>query len=154
MERSTKKCDVITRTTASVGETEYVVKENKFGNAINKLGELEDIMEKYNIEYPNMLDFYLQTINNLNIQNDNLRTELAELKQKAIVPKFKIGDKVYAIIDTFAYTDVFPVEIRDAHLLYEVWDGQDTTKQHFTRIFATKAEAEQKLAEIKGKKHE
>jgi hypothetical protein len=66
------------------------------------------------------------------------------------VPKFKVGDKVYAIIDTFAYTDVLPIEIRDTHLLYEVWDGQDTTKQHYTRIFATKEEAEAKLEELKG----
>lgn len=78
----------------------------------------------------------------------DLEQELAELKQKAVVPKFKIGDKVYAIIDTFAYTGVFSVEIRDTHLLYEVWDGQDITEQHFSRIFATQEEAEQKLAEI------
>ena len=77
--------------------------------------------------------------------------ELEEQLKNAIVPKFKIGDKVYAIIDTFAYTDVFPVEIRDTHLLYEVWDGEDTTKQHFTRIFATKEEAEAKLQELQEK---
>ena len=77
-------------------------------------------------------------------------SELEEQLKNAIVPKFKIGDKVYAIIDTFAYTDVFPVEIRDTHLLYEVWDGEDTTKQHFTRIFATKEEAQAKLKELQG----
>ena len=76
--------------------------------------------------------------------------ELEEQLKNAIVPKFKVGDKVYAIIDTFAYTDVLPIEIRDTHLLYEVWDGQDTTKQHYTRIFATKAEAQAKLEELKG----
>ena len=80
-------------------------------------------------------------------QKDQRIAELEEQLKNAIVPKFKIGDKVYAIIDTFAYTDVFPVEIRDTHLLYEVWDGEDTTKQHFTRIFATKAEALAKLKE-------
>lgn len=66
-----------------------------------------------------------------------------------IEPKFKQGDKCYGIIDTFAYTDVFPVEIRDTHLLYEVWDGEDTTKQHSTRIFATEEEARAKLEELK-----
>ena len=76
--------------------------------------------------------------------------ELEEQLKNAIVPKYKTGDKVYAIIDTFAYTGVFPVEIRDNHLLYEVWDGQDTTKQHHTRIFATKEEAQAKLEELKG----
>lgn len=85
---------------------------------------------------------------------DQLIAELEEQLKNAIVPKFKIGDKVYAIIDTFAYTDVFPVEIRDTYLLYEVWDGEDTTKQHFTRIFATKEEAEAKLQQMKGNNYE
>ena len=79
-------------------------------------------------------------------------SELEEQLKNAIVPKFKVGDKVYAIIDTWAYTSVFPVEIRDTHLLYDVWDGEDTTKQHFTRIFATKEEAEAKLQELQGEK--
>ncbi len=77
--------------------------------------------------------------------------ELEEQLKNAIVPKYKAGDKVYGIIDTWAYTDVFPVEIRGNHLLYEVWDGEDTTKQHSTRIFATKAEAEAKLKELTAK---
>ena len=75
--------------------------------------------------------------------------ELEEQLKNSIRPKFKIGDKVYAIIDTWAYTDVFPVEIRGSHLIYEVWDGEDTTKQHSTRIFATKEEAEAKLEELR-----
>ena len=83
------------------------------------------------------------------IESKQRIAELEEQLKNSIVPKFKVGDKVYAIIDTFAYTDVLPVEIRDTHLLYEVWDGQDTTKQHFTRIFATKEEAEAKLEELK-----
>ncbi len=126
---------------------------------MTKLGELEDVLEEFELTSAEDLRNYLNFKTNmaiwegeLNYKNKiaELEQELAELKQKAIVPKFKIGDKVYAIIDTFAYTGVFPVEIRDTHLLYVVWDGQDITKQHFTRIFATKEEAEQKLAEIGG----
>ena len=83
---------------------------------------------------------------------DQRIAELEEQLKNAIVPKFKVGDKVYAIIDTFAYTDVLQVEIRDTHLLYEVWDGQDTTKQHHTRIFATEEEAQAKLKELGEKK--
>lgn len=93
-------------------------------------------------------DNYIDLLN----QQEERIAELEEQLKNAIVPKFKIGDKVYAIIDTFAYTDVFPVEIRYSHLLYEVWDGQDTTKQHHTRIFATKAEAIAKLKELGEKK--
>ena len=83
---------------------------------------------------------------------DQRIAELEELLKNAIVPKYKTGDKVYGIINTWAYTDVFPVEIRGNHLLYEVWDGEDTTKQHSTRIFATKEEAEAKLKELGEKK--
>lgn len=136
------------------------------GTSINKLGELEDVLEKHKIKN---LEGYISALiearnfaikeRNTNfsryiketIKNEELETELAELKQKAIVPKYKTGDKVYGIIDTWAYTDVLPVEIRGICLLYEVWDGENTTKQHYTRIFATKEEAEQKLAEIGGK---
>lgn len=174
-------------TEISLGETEYTCKKYIIGEAINKLGELEDVLEKYSIESVEKLEDYLtpklfcyaklsENLDELKkyyqcepiIHIDtcepqvelitdkikDLEQELAELKQTAIVPKFKIGDKVYAIIDTFAYTDVFPVEIRDTYLLYEVWDGEDTTKQHFTRIFATKEEAEAKLQQMKGNNYE
>lgn len=87
-------------------------------------------------------------------KQENRIAELEEQLRNAIVPKFKIGDKVYGIIDTFAYTDVLPIEIRDTHLLYEVWDGQDTTKQHHTRIFATKEEAQAKLRELQGENND
>lgn len=136
------------------------------GKFIDKLGELEDVLEKHKIKN---LDEYISALiearnfaikeRNTNfsryiketIKNEELETELAELKQKAIVPKYKTGDKVYGIIDTWAYTDVLPIEIRGICLLYEVWDGENTTKQHYTRIFATKEEAEQKLVKLKGK---
>lgn len=154
MERLTKKYNAIIRTTASVGETEYVVKENKFGKAINKLGELEDIMEKYNIEYPNMLDSYLQTIKNINIQNANLQTELIELKQKAIVPKFERQSHIYG----FACGRIKPYVVI-AYLDNTITLCEDVQSNTFefcnnAYLVETKEEAEQKLAEIKGKKHE
>ena len=130
-------------------------------DVVDKLGELEDVLEKWHIENLEELKTRLHACQVYHLQNNsnetlihNLKSELAKLKQKAIVPKYKTGDKVYGIIDTLAYTDVLPVEIRDTCLLYEVWDGENTTKQHYTRIFATKEEAEQKLAEIKGEKDE
>ena len=107
---------------------------------------LEEIYDEQIDDYPSN-----QSICGILNQQAQRIAELEEQLKNAIVPKFKIGDKVYAIIDTFAYTDVFPVEIRDTHLLYEVWDGEDTTKQHFTRIFATKEEAEAKLRELTAK---
>ena len=143
----------------SLGETEYTCKKYIIGEAINKLGELEDILESWHIESLEELKTRLHDCQVYHLENNsnetlihNLKNELAELKQKAIVPKYKTGDKVYGIIDTWAYTDVRPVEIRGTHLLYEVWDGEDTTKQHSTRIFATKEEAQAKLKELGEKK--
>ena len=131
MERLTKKYNVITRTTASVGETEYIVKENKFGNAINKLGELEDVLEKFNIGYAAQLDSIL-TVNRTNtlidienkeileLKNANLKSELAELKQKAIVlekafelacdPRDDWGGKEYSGTEFDNYHDYFIAE--------------------------------------------
>ena len=55
--------------------------------AINKLGELEDILEKHNIESVEELDLILQGLKNIHQENANLKQELAQLKQNAIVPK-------------------------------------------------------------------
>lgn len=162
MERLTEKVNDYWKTNDKAHIYYLDTNESVFvGNAIDRLAELEDVLEKFNIDDATQLDSILNSIRTntlidiqnkeiLELENANLRTELAELKQKAIVPKYKTGDKVYGIIDTWAYTDVRPVEIRGTHLLYEVWDGEDTTKQHSTRIFTTKEEAEQKLAEVKG----
>lgn len=156
MERLTKKCDVITRTTASVGETEYVVKENKFGKAINKLGELEDIMEKYNIEYPNVLDSYLQTINNLNAQNTDLEQELAELKQKAIVPK---EDKFVIVSNAWKHNKKYGIaKIQQVITDHYILQTNDYLGSYFPCIqygeFKTLEEAEHKFAEVKEGKDE
>ena len=78
----------------------------------------------------NEQDYELKKLNQENIklikENQQLKqqqriAELEEQLKNAIVPKYKTGDKVYGIIDTLAYTDVLPVEIRDTCLLYEVW---------------------------------
>ena len=110
--------------------------QETFGNNTSKFIDLLNT-EMYGLKISN-LEHKLE-------EKDQRIAELEEQLKNAIVPKFKQGDKCYAIIDTMAYTDVLPVEIRGYHLLYEVWDGQDTTKQHFTRIFATKEEALVKL---------
>ena len=80
-----------------------------------------------------------------------LEQELAEFKEKAIVPRFKKGDTAYAIIDTAFYTDVFKVNVLDTELCYRVDRGDnDISTQHYTRLFATEQEAQEKLKEIQG----
>lgn len=167
MERLTKKYNIITRTTALVGEIEYVVKEDKFGNAVNKLGKLEDILEKYNMENINMLDDIINSIRTntlidienkeiLELENANLKSELAELKQKAIVPKFKIGQEVWAIsvyrkdcVDNFIIQEIC---FCSRYGLYYKTNMGINLYEYYFDVFATKEEAEQKLAEIKGEK--
>lgn len=82
-----------------------------------------------------------------------LITENAELKarlERAVEPEFTKGDKAYAIMDTLFFTDVFPVEIKSVDIVYEVFDGEQITTQHCTRIFTDRAAAEARLAELKG----
>ena len=74
--------------------------------------------------------------------------ELRERKKKAVELQFSNGDEVYAIMDTLLYTDVIPVTIKSADVVYEVFDGEQITTQHRTRIFATRAEAEARLKEL------
>lgn len=84
-----------------------------------------------------------------------LTAENAELKarlDKAVELQFSNGDEVYAIMDTLLYTGVIPVTIKSADVVYEVFDGEQTTTQHRTRIFTTRAEAEARLKELKGDK--
>lgn len=55
-------------TEISLGETEYTCKKYITGEAIKKLGELEDILEKYDIETTEELDGVLKPL----IDNDKL----------------------------------------------------------------------------------
>lgn len=86
----------------------------------------------------------------LTAENAELRARLG----KAVEFQFSNGDEAYAIMDTLLYTGVFPVTIKSADVVYEVFDGEQTTTQHRTRIFTTRAEAEARLAELKGGNHE
>lgn len=82
-----------------------------------------------------------------------LQAENAELRErlgKAVELQFSNGDEVYAIMDTLLYTGVIPVTIKSADVVYEVFDGEQTTTQHRTRIFTTRAEAEACLKKLQG----
>lgn len=82
---------------------------------------------------------------------EKLQAENAELRarlKKAVELQFSSGDEVYAIMDTLLYTGVIPVTIKSADVVYEVFDGEQITTQHRTRIFATRAEAEAHLKEL------
>lgn len=136
---------------------------------ITTLGKMEDVLEKHGIENPTILDFCLQTIKNINMQNANMRNELAELKQKAIVPKFRTYQPIFYITQYYTSTKGNPEYdiISDKYYVAENeneiilgWNYAkdfNQRKYYYVRkdwVFATKEEAEQKLAEIKGEKDE
>lgn len=135
---------------------------------MNKLGELEDVLEKYGIEN---LEEYISALieaRKLAIEEkktqfkryieevtkrEKIEQELAELKQKAIVPKFEKGKIVYfndnygkilsGMIIAFDYYTSSYI-IMDNTFGNEFW-------RRVENLFTTKEEAEQKLAEIGGK---
>ena len=116
----------------SLGKTEYTCKLHITGEAIKRFGELEDVLEKYGID--NLDDFIKEySSRNIKLANDNyaLEQQLAELKQKAIVL-----EKAFELA----------CNPRDD------WGGEKysgTEFNNYHNYFI--AEAEQKLAEIRGK---
>lgn len=83
----------------SLGETEYTCKKYIIGEAIKKLGELEDVLESWHIENLEELKTRLNDCQVYHLQNNsnetlihNLKNELAELKQKAIEELEKLKD--------------------------------------------------------------
>lgn len=73
-------------------ETDYTCKKYVIGEAIRQFGLIEDVLEKHKVESAEELDLILQELKDVHQENANLKNELAELKQKAIVPKFNVGD--------------------------------------------------------------
>ena len=168
-------------------------------NAVyNKLGELEDVLEKCGIESVEKLEDYLtpklfcyaklsENLDELKkycqcepiIHIDtcepqvelitdkikDLEQELAELKQKSIVPKFRTYQSIFYITQYYTSTKGNPEYdiISDKYYVAENeneiilgWNYAkdfNQRKYYYVRkdwVFATKEEAEQKLAEIKG----
>lgn len=110
----------------------------------------------------------MQELDLIKQENKDLKQKPAEIKANMIVPKFKVGQEVYVIDDYFRVTSaiikrviinteysISKGETSYAYYLanlgekyewnerYLILDGED--------IYLTKEEAEQKLAEIKGK---
>lgn len=155
MERLTKKLediyisvfppeDVVVKQDAVLGCV-YVVKNNK-------LGQLEDLMEKYSVEDLNALEMILdgnaKIKNNVMNSIDKLKKENQKLKNQlknAIVPKFKVGQEVWFVdCGKVKYDHIITIKITDKGIVY-------FTKYHNynENLFASKEEAEKKLEEIR-----
>lgn len=138
-------------------------KENCYIKEIEeKLGELEDVLESWHIENLEELKTRLHDCQVYRLENNsnetlihNLKNELAELKQKAIVPKFSLGQEVWAIsvyrkdcVDNFIIQEIC---FCSRYGLYYKTNMGINLYEYYFDIFATQEEAEQKLAEIGGK---
>lgn len=136
--------------------------------AINKLGELEDILESWHIESLEELKTRLHDCQMYHLENNsnetlihNLKNELAEFKQKAIVSKYRQGQLVYILYNNIpSQVSIDKIIIKakieskfsqfnKIEIKYKV--DYDTKYYNENDIFATQKEAEQKLAEVGGK---
>ena len=160
------------RNTTMIGDFKWVTTPNVTflsGKFINKLGELEDVLEKYSIETTKELDGVLKPlIDNGELENwkstifwktqtEKLKQELAELKQKVIAPKFKIGQEVFIILDgTVKETNIDSITIFAGNELSYYCKYVDNKRMYLElaedEIFTTKEEAETRLRELQGEK--
>ena len=154
----------------TIGDSEYTAKKFIVGEAIRQFGLIEDVLEKHNIESIESLDLILQGIKKTWQESADAKKELAELKQKAIVPKFNIGAILYMIPTRFngltkiKYYKLLSIGLSDIGVRYDMAVNKKesgiepfycASEDMFGKsIFATQEEAEQKLAEIKGEKDE
>ena len=152
--------------------------------ATNKLAKLEDVMERWHIENLEGYISALIEVRNIAIEEkktqfkryieevtkrEKLEQELAELKQNAIVPKFKIGQEVWVNDWTGQLRIGRIYEVQTNAVLhsqqplitylvdfYGNYEDDDQENDYYEEkdVFATKEEAEKKLAEIKGDKDE
>lgn len=153
---------------------QYVFDHNQDSEVGTKLGEFEDVLEKYGIESAEDLDNIINSIRTntfidienkeiLELENANLKSELAELKQKAIVPKFRTYQPIFYITQYYTSTKGNPEYdiISDKYYVAENeneiilgWNYAkdfNQRKYYYVRkdwVFATLEEAEQRLAEI------
>ena len=146
--------------------------------ATDKLAELEDVLEEFELTSAEDLRHYLNFKVNMAIWEGKLELknkiavlerELAELKQKAIVPKFEVGQEVWVNDWTGQLRIGRIYEVQTNAVLhsqqplitylvdfYGNYEDDDQENDYYEEkdVFATKEEAEQKLAEIKGEKDE
>lgn len=163
------------RNTVMIGDFKYVTTPNityLSGKFINEFGELEDVLEKYKIKN---LEEYISALNEARnfaikersamfnkyiketIKTEELETELAELRQNAIIPKYQIGQKVFIILDgTVKETNIDSITIFVGNELSYYCKYVDGKRIYLElaedEIFTTKEEAEQGLVGIGGGK--
>lgn len=107
---------------------------------------------KDNEDIPALLDNYLATVrlNEFSDKVKELEQELAELKEKAIVPKFKGSSIVYSI----AFKEIEKVQViaylNRCIILCRNLKTRELHTIHCDYLFETEQEAQAKLKEVQG----
>lgn len=137
-------------------EYERLLKENwkKYDRIAELEKELAELKEKYNKTNEKLKNITEEIDNNFVDGQDyeKLKQELLELKEKAIIPKFKIGQEVYhllcnngrdAIITKDTITNIYRYDD-----LYVLDKSRLLAKK--SDLYVTHKEAEKKLQELRG----
>lgn len=113
-------------------------------------------LEKFVEKYPTYIEA-LEMLEQKDQHIAELEQELAELKEKAIVPKFKIGQEVYSVFINRKYmesNEVCNLEITHIMRSKSGIFYQDNNKNAYwfneKNTFLTEQEAQAKLKEIQG----
>lgn len=108
-------------------------------------------------EFLGMKKYYLNMIKDKDKRIAELEQELAELKEKAIVPKFKVGKEIYFVVDKVEKGKIEKVFITvsknddENSISYSITDTYGyALRLPEEQVFATEQEALNKLKEIQG----
>ena len=134
-------------------ETDYTCKKYVIGEAIRQFGLIEDVLEKHKVESAEELDLILQELKDVHQENANLKNELAELKQKAIVPK---EDRFVIVSNEWKHNKKRGIaKVQQIMTDHYTLQTNDYLGSYVPCIqygeFRTLEEAKQKLAEMGGK---
>ena len=122
-----------------------------YGVNLEEHNKVIEKQQKRIAELKKDLEFTTKTANELIEIKHKLEQELAELKEKAIVSKFKVGQKIWYIDiygiqkDTIISFTYFSIQ---NEILYKMGDEIIDYREEY--IFATEQEAQEKLKEIQG----
>ena len=118
-------------------------------------------LEKFIEKYPTYIEA-LEMLEDKDQRIAELEQELAELKEKAIVPRFRIGQEVFVVDNECQITQGVVDVILTGQDVFEKWckysidlglEYEDDIRFIYKdeeEIFATEQEAQEKLKEMKG----
>lgn len=131
--------------------------QKRIGELEQELAKYKDLQDQLGLENVDELEWFvmldLLTDNEKNMHILDLHRKLAELKEKAILPKFRIGQKVWSIFvgdyKEICYLEITHIMKSKSGIFYQdsnnnaYWFNEKNT-------FLSEQEAQAKLKELKG----